>query len=78
MTITFSHRLSPLIIGCAVGLLLIACASPSQAQSVAVMVNGDPITTYDIEQRSKLIFLTTHKTLASIPPAPMSINPTRR
>src|SRR4051812_25031273 len=62
MTITFSHRLSPLIIGCAVGLLLIACASPSQAQSVAVMVNGDPITTYDIEQRSKLIFLTTHKT----------------
>jgi peptidyl-prolyl cis-trans isomerase SurA len=61
MTITFSHRLSPLIIGCAVGLLLTPCASPSQAQSVAVMVNGDPITTYDIEQRSKLIFLTTHK-----------------
>ena len=62
MTITFSHRLSPLIIGCAAGLLLIVCASPSQAQSVAVMVNGDPITTYDIEQRGKLIFLTTHKT----------------
>jgi peptidyl-prolyl cis-trans isomerase SurA len=61
MTITFSHRLSPLIIGCAAGLLLTAWASPSQAQSVAVMVNGDPITTYDIEQRSKLIFLTTHK-----------------
>jgi peptidyl-prolyl cis-trans isomerase SurA len=61
MTITFSHRLSPLIIGCAAGLLLTAWTSPSQAQSVAVMVNGDPITTYDIEQRSKLIFLTTHK-----------------
>jgi peptidyl-prolyl cis-trans isomerase SurA len=61
MTITFSHRLSPVIIGCAAGLLLTPCASPSQAQSVAVMVNGDPITTYDIEQRSKLIFLTTHK-----------------
>ena len=25
------------------------------------MVNGDPITNYDIEQRSKLTFLTTHK-----------------
>ncbi|HKH01785.1 MAG TPA: peptidylprolyl isomerase, partial [Bradyrhizobium sp.] len=25
------------------------------------MVNGDPITSYDIEQRSKLNFLTTHK-----------------
>jgi peptidyl-prolyl cis-trans isomerase SurA len=38
-----------------------ACASPSHAQSVAVMVNGEPITNYDIEQRSKLNFLTTHK-----------------
>jgi len=38
------------------------CASSSQAQSVAVMVNGDPITSFDIEQRSKLNFLTTHKT----------------
>jgi peptidyl-prolyl cis-trans isomerase SurA len=31
------------------------------AQTVAVMVNGEPITNYDIEQRSKLTFLTTHK-----------------
>src|SRR2546423_6881215 len=62
MTITFSHRLLPFIIGCAAGLLLTVCASSSQAQSVAVMANGDPITTYDIEQRGKLIFLTTHKT----------------
>jgi peptidyl-prolyl cis-trans isomerase SurA len=61
MMITFSHRLSPLILGCAAGLVLTVCASPSRAQSVAVMVNGDPITTYDIEQRSKLNFLTTHK-----------------
>ncbi|HEV7634944.1 MAG TPA: peptidylprolyl isomerase [Bradyrhizobium sp.] len=37
------------------------CASPSRAQTVAVMVNGEPITNYDIEQRSKLTFLTTHK-----------------
>jgi peptidyl-prolyl cis-trans isomerase SurA len=61
MTTTFSHRLSPLILGCVAGLVLMACASPSHAQSVAVMVNGEPITNYDIEQRSKLNFLTTHK-----------------
>ena len=61
MTPTFSHRLSPLILGLAAGLALIGCASPSRAQSVAVMVNGEPITNYDIEQRGKLNFLTTHK-----------------
>ena len=41
--------------------LLIGCGSPLHAQTVAVMVNGEPITNYDIEQRSKLTFLTTHK-----------------
>jgi peptidyl-prolyl cis-trans isomerase SurA len=61
MTTTFSHRLSPLILGCAAGLLLLGCATPSHAQTVAVMVNGEPITNYDIEQRSKLNVLTTHK-----------------
>jgi peptidyl-prolyl cis-trans isomerase SurA len=61
MTTTFSHRLSPLILGCAAGLLLLGCATPSHAQTVAVMVNGEPITNYDIEQRSKLNALTTHK-----------------
>jgi peptidyl-prolyl cis-trans isomerase SurA len=40
---------------------LLGCASPLHAQTVAVMVNGEPITNYDIEQRSKLTFLTTHK-----------------
>jgi peptidyl-prolyl cis-trans isomerase SurA len=54
-------RLSRLIVGCAAALLLIGGGSPLHAQSVAVMVNGDPITNYDIEQRGKLIFLTTHK-----------------
>ncbi len=58
---TISHRLLSLVLGCAAVLVLMACATPSQAQSVAVMVNGDPITNYDIEQRSKLNFLTTHK-----------------
>ena len=61
MTTTFSHRLTSLILGCAASLLLMAGATPLHAQSVAVMVNGDPITSYDIEQRSKLNFLTTHK-----------------
>ena len=61
MTTTLSRRLSPLIMGCAALLLLMICASPSLAQTVTVMVNGDPVTAYDIEQRSKLNFLTTHK-----------------
>src|SRR4030088_567357 len=61
MTTTFSHRLLPLVLGCAAALLLIGCGSPLHAQTVAVMVNGEPITNYDIEQRSKLTFLTTHK-----------------
>ncbi|HEX9469763.1 MAG TPA: SurA N-terminal domain-containing protein [Bradyrhizobium sp.] len=61
MTTTFSHRLSPRILGCAVALILMGCGQPLHAQTVAVMVNGEPITNYDIEQRSKLNVLTTHK-----------------
>jgi peptidyl-prolyl cis-trans isomerase SurA len=61
MTIKSSHRLSPLVLGLAAALAMLGCAAPSHAQSVAVMVNGEPITNYDIEQRSKLNFLTTHK-----------------
>src|ERR1700694_1484209 len=60
-TTTFSHRLAPFLLGCAAALLLIGCGSPLHAQTVAVMVNGEPITNYDIEQRSKLTFLTPHK-----------------
>jgi peptidyl-prolyl cis-trans isomerase SurA len=61
MTTTSSHRLSSFILCCAAALVLIGGASPLHAQTVAVMVNGEPITNYDIEQRSKLTFLTTHK-----------------
>jgi peptidyl-prolyl cis-trans isomerase SurA len=61
MTTTFSHRLWSFIPCCAAVLVLIGGASPLHAQTVAVMVNGEPITNYDIEQRSKLSFLTTHK-----------------
>jgi peptidyl-prolyl cis-trans isomerase SurA len=37
------------------------CVAPARAQTVAVMVNGEPITDFDIEQRSKLDLLSTHK-----------------
>jgi peptidyl-prolyl cis-trans isomerase SurA len=60
-TPTRAHWLSSLLLGCAAALILLGCGSPSQAQTVAVMVNGEPITNYDIEQRMKLNFLTTHK-----------------
>ncbi|MDB5608235.1 MAG: SurA N-domain family protein [Bradyrhizobium sp.] len=61
MTTTFFQRLSLPILGCAAVLVLMGCGTPSYAQTVAVMVNGEPITNYDIEQRSKLDFLSTHK-----------------
>jgi peptidyl-prolyl cis-trans isomerase SurA len=59
---TLPLRLSALVPACALALALILCGtSPLKAQTVAVMVNGEPITNYDIEQRTKLNFLTTHK-----------------
>jgi peptidyl-prolyl cis-trans isomerase SurA len=61
MTTPLSHRLRTLIMGCAAALLLSLGASPAHAQTVAVMVNGEPITDFDIEQRSKLDFLSTRK-----------------
>ncbi|MET4384948.1 peptidyl-prolyl cis-trans isomerase SurA [Bradyrhizobium sp. F1.4.3] len=44
------------------GAVLILAGTPARAQNIVVMVNGDPITDYDIEQRSKLDQLTTQKT----------------
>jgi peptidyl-prolyl cis-trans isomerase SurA len=65
MTTTLLQRLPLLVSGRAVAfavtLAVMASATPSYAQSVAVMVNGEPITNFDIEQRSKLDFLSTHK-----------------
>ena len=61
-TASLHHRLSSLALPSILALaLLIGCSSPLRAQSVAVMVNGEPITNYDIEQRSKIDFLSTHK-----------------
>jgi len=48
---------------CVAAFILMLTGAPCQAQSVAVMVNGEPITNYDIEQRSKLDFLSSHKKL---------------
>ena len=61
MTTTLFRRLALLIQGCAVALTLTGYAATCHAQSVAVMVNGEPITNYDIEQRTKLDFLSSHK-----------------
>ena len=45
--------------------LCLPCPSPCsyrpRAQTVVVLVNGEPITSLDIEQRTKLMALTTHK-----------------
>jgi peptidyl-prolyl cis-trans isomerase SurA len=62
MTRNLFQRLWLLIPGFATALLL-GTAAPAHAQSVAVMVNGEPITNYDVEQRSKLDFLSTHQKL---------------
>jgi peptidyl-prolyl cis-trans isomerase SurA len=43
-------------------LLVAAAAAPARAQNVVVIVNGDPITALDIEQRTKFIHLSTQKT----------------
>jgi peptidyl-prolyl cis-trans isomerase SurA len=61
MTTAFPLRLLVLAAASVAGMILTTCVSPLHAQTVAVMVNGEPITDFDIEQRSKLDFITTHK-----------------
>ncbi len=62
MTTTLPQRIPLFAAACAVALLaLLTCGTPSYAQTVVVMVNGEPITNYDIEQRTKLDALSTHK-----------------
>lgn len=51
-----------LLLAISAGLILTSLPAPSRAQNIVVMVNGDPITDFDIEQRSKLDALTTQKT----------------
>jgi peptidyl-prolyl cis-trans isomerase SurA len=54
MTTSLLPHLSRLIMSAAAALLLLGGGSQLHAQTVAVMVNGEPITAYDIEQRTKL------------------------
>ena len=62
MTSTFPLRFIRL--GLLVAAIMIASSqgSPVKAQSVVAIVNGEPITNLDIEQRIKLTTLTTRKT----------------
>jgi peptidyl-prolyl cis-trans isomerase SurA len=50
-----------LLLALAAASILIGGAVPSHAQNIVLMVNGEPITDFDIEQRSKLDVLTTQK-----------------
>jgi peptidyl-prolyl cis-trans isomerase SurA len=59
ITARYFWRISRLVATAA--LILVGGGSQLRAQSVAVMVNGEPITNFDIEQRSKLNELSTHK-----------------
>lgn len=65
-TTTRSSFLRRALIGfatiCTIALFVMASGSPLRAQAVVVVVNGEPITAFDIEQRTKLIVLTTKKT----------------
>ncbi len=63
MTDSFSRLLRAFMAGgvAAWAFAMLLPPSPAQAQTVVVMVNGDPITDLDIESRTKLDFLSTHK-----------------
>jgi peptidyl-prolyl cis-trans isomerase SurA len=51
------------VLATAIALSTLAAASgPALAQAVVVVVNGDPITSFDIEQRSRLVQVSTQKT----------------
>src|SRR5262245_44822164 len=57
--VSFRHRF---VLGVALAVAAtLASIERIEAQLVAVIVNGDPITNYDVEQRSKLIQASTHK-----------------
>ncbi len=62
MTVALSSRLSAIVLGSSAALALIAVSRIAGARATSlVMINGEPITNYDIEQRSKLLMLSTHK-----------------
>jgi peptidyl-prolyl cis-trans isomerase SurA len=62
MTTKFAHQFRLLLAGCVAGsILTVLVPARAEAQTVAVMVNGEPITDLDIESRIKLDFISTHK-----------------
>jgi peptidyl-prolyl cis-trans isomerase SurA len=61
MTVTFLRRLATFVLGSSLALVVMAASVSSAGAQVACMVNGEPITQFDIEQRSKLMMLSTHK-----------------
>src|ERR1044072_4947341 len=61
-TMTIPLPVFRLLLVLGVGLIMTGLPSPSRAQNIVLMVNGEPITDFDIEQRSKLDQLTTQKT----------------
>jgi peptidyl-prolyl cis-trans isomerase SurA len=61
-TSAFLFALRRVMIGAVLAILAAAAMTArADAQTVVVVVNGDPVTNYDIEQRSKLAQLGTHK-----------------
>jgi peptidyl-prolyl cis-trans isomerase SurA len=63
MTAIFSRQFRFLLAGCIAlcAFAMLIPPSPAQAQTVVVMVNGEPITDLDIESRSKFDFVSSHK-----------------
>ena len=64
------------VCGAAVAALAVLMLSPAQAQ-IVLYVTGQPITAYDIEQRSKLIALSTGKPKSRQEVIFSSLTPTR-
>ena len=56
-----TKRLSTRVLSGSVAVVLMAAPVPPASAQVACMVSGEPITNFDIEQRSKLLMLSTHK-----------------
>ncbi len=68
MTVSYrSRQLRALVFSAIAGTALI-CATlapaPAQAQAVVAMVNGNPITSFDVDQRIRIIALTTRRTMS--------------
>lgn len=63
LTQTWSRgRLAFVVAATVLTCAILLAPSAATAQQVVALVNGDPITGYDVDQRSRLIQLSTHKT----------------